>query len=107
MNYLQYKKLEQQTIEKGNVDAILYFQEVANPIMSSRIKSYKYTHKDLTKDESKQLLSMNHLNDNDVLIGGEVHKVICDIETKKHILKKTHELDLFMILDQISFIKSN
>lgn len=104
MNYLDYNKIGSEVIESGNVDAICYFFSTASPIINSRIKSFKYTHSDLTKKEHKQLMKLNNLNDDDILIGGEVHRVVGDVETKKLVLKKVDEIELFTILHQINWI---
>jgi hypothetical protein len=100
MNYLDYKDLEKQVLENGNIHAICYLLENANPFISSRIKSFKYTHSDLNEDETKILFKLNNLNEHDVLIGGEVHRV------KNGVLKKAFEIDLFTILNQINSIKT-
>ena len=109
MNYLDYKKLEKQVLDSGNIDAIGYLMETCcgiNGIISSRLHSFKYTHSDLNDNERKQLLMLNNLDENDVLIGGEVHRVVGDIETKELVLKKVDEIDLFTILHQIHWIKT-
>jgi hypothetical protein len=106
MNYLDYKKLEKQVIESGNVDAICYLMDTGGSYVSSRLQSFKYTHSDLDDDERKQLLRLNNLDEHDVLIGGEVHRIVGDIERKELVLKKVDEIELFTILHQIHWIKT-
>lgn len=109
MNYLDYKKLEKQVLDSGNIDAIGYLMETchgSNGVISSILRSFKYIHSDLDDNERTQLLRLNNLDENDVLIGGEVYRVVGDIETKKLVLKKVDEIDLFTILHQIHWIKT-
>lgn len=114
MNYLDYKKLEKQVLESGNIDAICYLMETCfgsngesgSGIISSKLQSFKYTHSDLNDEERKLLLKLNNLDENDVLIGGEIHRVVGDVERKELILKKIDEIDLFTILHQIHWIKT-
>ena len=107
MNYLDYKELEKTTLETKNVDAICYLLDVGGKIINSKINSYKYKHSDLNDEERKQLYKLNNLNDDDVLIGGEIHRVVGDVETKKLVLKKVDEIELFTIMEQIRLIKTN
>lgn len=109
MNYLDYKQLEKSTLETNNIDAISYLLETcwgSNGIISSRIKSFKYNHSDLNEIERKQLLKLNNLNEDDILIGGEVHRVIFDTQRNEFVLTKVDEIELFTILHQIHWIKT-
>jgi len=107
MNYLQYKKMTKDVLVTKNADAICYFMENVSPMIDNRIRNHKYTHSDLTKEETIQLLRMNNLNDDDHLIGGEVMRVLGDVKQKKLILKKVDEIELFVILHQIDWIISH
>ena len=107
MNYLDYKEISKTVLASGNVDGICYFLETANKLVDDRLKTFKYTHTDLSDDEHKQLLKLNNLNDDDVLVGGEVHRVMCDIKDKSHILMKVDEIELFTIMHQIDWIKTH
>lgn len=111
MNYLDCKKLEKEIVKKcnGNILAFTLYQQTiggSNGYVAKRINSYKYNFSDLDKDEIKLLLSLNNLLEDDILIGGEVHRCVYDINTKSKRLKKVHEIDLFKILDQINWIKT-
>lgn len=104
MNYIEYKKLGQDVLKsKEPMSYWLYFQYLS-PSIDEQIHSYKYHHCDLTKEEHKKLCKLNGLNEDDVLIGGEVHRVVGDVETKQLMLKKADEIDLFLIMDQIQWI---
>lgn len=104
MNYLDCKQLEKKTLSSGNINAICYL--FSNNIIGERINSAKYTHSDLNAAEKKELFRLNNLNEDDVLIGGEIHRVVGDIETKRIVLKKVDEIDLFLVMDQIQWIKN-
>ena len=114
MNYIEYKKMAKYVVSTGNPDAMCYFFETCDGhngedgygLINDRIKSYKYTHADLTKDEMKELFKLNKLNDDDILIGGEIHRVVCNIQRKELILTQVNEIDLFTILHQIHLIKT-
>lgn len=105
MYYLHYKELVKTTLESCNIDAIGYLMDEGGKLVNSRIKSFKFTHRDLDKEQMKQLYKLNNLNEDDVLIGGEVHRVVGDVLTKRMVLKKVDEIDLFTILTQINQIK--
>lgn len=107
MNYLDYKELVKNTLETGNTDAISYLMDVGEKHINSRINSFKFTHSDLNENEMKLLYKMNNLNDDDVLIGGEIHRIVGDILTKSMVIKKVDEIDLFTILTQIQLIKTS
>ena len=106
MNYIDYKNLAKQAIDSENMHAIAYFFSTADKLINARLLSFKYKHCDLSKKEHKILLKLNNLNEDDILIGGEVHRVVGDIKTKKLILTKVDEIELFTILHQINWIKT-
>lgn len=99
MTYLDYKKLSNTVAKSGNINAIGYFFQEMPRHINNKIYNYKYTHNDLTKKERKQLHRMNGLKDDDVLIGGEIHRVIT--KNNRRVLDKVGEIDLFVILEQI------
>lgn len=115
MDYLDYKKLEKQVLDSGDVDAICYLMETCwgsngehgTGTISSRLQSFKYTHSDLDDDERKQLLRLNNLNDDDWLYGGEIWRIVGEVETKRMVVTKVDEIELFTILQQIHWIKTN
>ena len=104
MNYLDYEQMSINVLKTNNIDAICYFMEAAGSFINHRVQSFKYTHNDLTKDELIILLRMNGLNDDDMLVGGEVLRVVGDVESKSLILKTIEKIDLFHILHQIEWI---
>lgn len=107
MNYLEYKNLQQKTLESGNIEAICYLFDVGGKLMTSRLDSYKYKHSDLNDSETKTLYKKLGLYKDDVLIGGEIHRVVGDVETKKLFLRKVDEVDLFYVMQQIQIIKND
>lgn len=120
--YLSYKKQEKIALDhlkkSGDPDALLWLLEtcwgsngeVGEGILSRKLRSYRYSHSDLTKDEMKTLYKMNGLNDDespfgpDHLVGGEIHRVVGEVERKRLVLTKVDEIDLFQILEQIQWI---
>lgn len=107
MRHLNYKNLEKKIIKSDNLDAMCYLLEISNSIIVPRLHSFKYTHSDLNDSERNLLLRLNNLNENDVLMnGGEVHRVVGDVESRKHFLTKVDEIELFTIMSQINWIKT-
>lgn len=105
MRYKDFKELGNYVTENGNPTAIAYFFGTAQPTIDNRIDNYKYKHSDLSKEEHTKLTKILKINEYDILIGGEVHRIAGNIETKSLELVKVDEIELFYVLTLINSIK--
>jgi hypothetical protein len=92
MSYLIYKNIEKEILQSENIDVICYTFDNLSKIVTDTLTQYKYTFSDLNKNEKIELLRMNNLNDDDILIGGEVYRLVGDIKSKSIIFEKVDEI---------------
>ncbi len=59
--YTKCQSIIQNTLDSGNFDAIGYMAETLFPFIDNKVRSYKYTHCDLTTSELQMLYKMNSI----------------------------------------------
>jgi hypothetical protein len=76
--YSKFKDIENEILNNPNVNSfgVGHYLTEGLPLLDNKIRSFKYTHCDLNKEELAELYRMLNINEKDGLVGGDVYSVI-------------------------------